>query len=49
MPRDTPAPLTAMQKVQLASARQKLKLDTARARQVEEIAKDHDVRIVVTV
>ena len=37
MPRDTPAPLTAMQKVQLASACQKLKLDTAKARQVEEV------------
>lgn len=45
MPRDTPAPLTAMQKVQLASARQKLKLDTAKARQVEEIVSASDIKL----
>ncbi len=45
MPRDTPAPLTAMQKVQLASARQKLKLDTAKARQVEEVVSASDIKL----
>jgi hypothetical protein len=36
MPRDTPSPLTALQKIQLASAREKLKIEAARARAVEE-------------
>jgi len=45
MPRDTPSPLTAMQKVQLASARQRLKLDTAKAREVETAVSDKDVKL----
>lgn len=44
MPRDTPAPLTAMQKVQLASARQKLRIETAKAKEIEE-AVDPDVTV----
>lgn len=44
MPRDTPSPLTALQKIQLASARERLKLDAAKARQVEEIASEKDVK-----
>lgn len=45
MPRDTPAALTAMQKVQLASARQRLKIDSAKARAVEEVERDADVKL----
>jgi len=44
MPRDTPSPLTALQKIQLASAREKLKIDAARARAVEEEAGPKDVK-----
>ena len=45
MPRDTPTVQTAMQKIQLQSARERLKLDAARARQVEEIARDSDIKL----
>ena len=44
MPRDTPTVQTVMQKIQLQSARERLKLDAARARQVEEIARDSDIK-----
>lgn len=37
--------LTAMQKVQLASARQRLKLDTAKAREIEEVVSAKDVKL----
>ena len=44
MLRDTPPPLTAMQKIQLASARQKLRIDTAKAKELEE-AVDPDIKL----
>ena len=39
------APLTAMQKVQLASARERLKIDAAKAKAVEEKVRDSDVKL----
>lgn len=44
MPRDTPPPLTAMQKIQLASARQKLRIDTAKAKEIEDFV-DPDIKL----
>jgi len=46
MPRDTgSSPLTAMQKIQLAAARERLKIDAARARMMEETASESDVEV----
>ena len=45
MPRETPSPMTAIQKLKLASARERLKIDAAKARAVEEIARDQDIKL----
>lgn len=39
------SPLTAMQKIQLQSARERLKIDAAKARMVEETASETDVKV----